>query len=207
MGLTEEPTVTNLVDMWSLGCLATWLTIHDLLIQPQQMYRFSIGRLPLDINKLTSRGVSDEAVSFISVMLSKTPSERLTAAQALQHPWLQALGITIESDDSSSISSLQSILPTKPDIFHDPETRGAIIPDPQESSKFSEVNSAGLSPPAKNTRNELGKEIVLFDTEFLDPSFTHPPPPPPSPVRGMKLGSPTKNPANVLSGDVYNQVL
>jgi len=78
--------MTSAVDMWSIGCIATWLYIHDLLVRgARNMFLLSEGRLPLPLDKLESKELSGNGINFISTLLSRTPSDRLTATTALEH--------------------------------------------------------------------------------------------------------------------------
>jgi len=106
--ITRQPYDTQ-VDMWSLGVI---------------VYVLLAGRLPFDgandteVCDKTVRGklqffspywdaISAEAKDFVSHLLTRNPAKRLTAAQALAHPWLEA---TMRHRDSV-------------DLFRKPTTR------------------------------------------------------------------------------------
>jgi serine/threonine protein kinase len=79
------------VDMWSIGVLA-YLLLSGCL-------PFESENSPVDVNKILQAEfefdetywsfISDNAKSFISSLLLLDPSKRLTATQALHHPWFQ----------------------------------------------------------------------------------------------------------------------
>ncbi|KAK5095923.1 Cyclin-dependent kinase catalytic subunit [Exophiala xenobiotica] len=107
MGFTDDTTVTNAVDMWSLGCLVTWLTIRVCLVRPQDMFPFAVGRFTPPFEKLTASGVSQSGLDFVSRLLLQNPAQRLTAEAALEHIWLAGCVELVEFDDTLSISSRQ----------------------------------------------------------------------------------------------------
>jgi serine/threonine protein kinase len=51
--------------------------------------------------------VSDNAKDFVSRLLTVNPEERLTAEQALQHPWLKAKDISLMQDLSGALHGLK----------------------------------------------------------------------------------------------------
>jgi len=107
MGFTDDTTVTNAVDMWSLGCLVTWLTIRVCLVRPQDMFPFAAGRFSPPLEKLTASGVSQSGLEFVLKLLLQNPAQRLTAEAALEHIWLAGCVELVEFDDTLSISSRQ----------------------------------------------------------------------------------------------------
>ena len=104
-GFSDDPTVTALVDIWSLGCLASWLLIYDVLIPTAKMFAFARGKFPVPLNRLTAEGASEQAADFVKMCLCYAPDRRLTAAAALQHVWLRS-AFAQDSDSSSTKSSL-----------------------------------------------------------------------------------------------------
>eukprot|EP00752_Nemacystus_decipiens_P012366 g10961.t2 len=83
---------TEAGDMWMLGALA-WLVLAGPLPQPgmsQEAARTSImvGKPSFKGGGWASR--SPEAADFVTRLLQKDASRRMTAAEALEHPWLKA---------------------------------------------------------------------------------------------------------------------
>lgn len=50
----------------------------------------------IDFSQLSSEGVSDIAQDFLQCLLVKDQDERISAAQALQHPWVRDIGHKVE---------------------------------------------------------------------------------------------------------------
>lgn len=61
-------------------------------------------------------GISTEAKDLVSRMLERSPADRITAAEALQHPWLSTmLGYTpVPSGDSLATSNVVEFKPRSP---------------------------------------------------------------------------------------------
>lgn len=83
--VVDQSRVTAAADMWSLGVLLHLMAVgfppHALRWKPGEDLKFS----PRYWRKFESTGLQD----FLVCCLRLRPEERLTAAQGLQHPWLQ----------------------------------------------------------------------------------------------------------------------
>jgi hypothetical protein len=93
---------TGAVDMWSLGCIAVeLLTKETLFFEETEMLTLQLiyARLGLPnestcttrVNRLRSRipGATNQMLDFIARLLAFSPKERLTATEALEHPFLK----------------------------------------------------------------------------------------------------------------------
>ncbi|KAJ2959226.1 hypothetical protein NQZ79_g5339 [Umbelopsis isabellina] len=80
------------VDMWAIGVITFFLLCgytpfeHD--SNMDEMH--AIMNADYSFDEQYWHGVSDNAKDFITKLLTIDPSKRLTAEQALEHPWLQA---------------------------------------------------------------------------------------------------------------------
>lgn len=78
-------------DMWSCGCIMYLLLGGNLPFmgksQKELFRKIVAGKYEFDEQEFA--GVSAEARDLIEKMLVTDPDERITAAQALKHPWLK----------------------------------------------------------------------------------------------------------------------
>lgn len=67
LGLTDDTTVTDRVDMWSVGCLVSWLLSQDLPIRGvRAMCRFADGIAPLSLDKISAATTTKDSFDFVS---------------------------------------------------------------------------------------------------------------------------------------------
>ena len=88
--IVREEMYDKSVDIWSIGVIA-----HILLSGCPPFY----GKTKLDIYRSivsdipkfgkVKSSLTQEAIQFVMKCLSKDPARRFTAAQLLDHPWLQ----------------------------------------------------------------------------------------------------------------------
>lgn len=77
-------------DLWSVGVLLYFMLSHTFPFKGQsskEIFR-SIKKDNLCFNGLVWEGVSENAKDFISKLLVKSPDIRLSAVEALSHPFL-----------------------------------------------------------------------------------------------------------------------
>ena len=80
-------------DMWSLGCVIyEMLTGYEAFPSLEGMERkdlyHNIKTAKYDKNRLTSLSISAEAQDLLSKILNPDPRERLSASEAMKHPWV-----------------------------------------------------------------------------------------------------------------------
>ncbi|KJE92025.1 checkpoint and tumor suppressor protein 2 [Capsaspora owczarzaki ATCC 30864] len=108
---------SNVVDMWSLGvilfiCLCGYppfseeITTHTL---HEQITKGILNFIPE-----YWKNVSPDAVDLIKQLIQVDPSKRLTAAAALEHPWLQDEAVTARVDDLYRRVAARSVAPAAP---------------------------------------------------------------------------------------------
>ena len=95
-------------DMWSLGVTVFALvTGHIPFFKKENVsLKTSILRGKYNENVLIRAGVSDQCRDFISRLIVVSPAGRMTAAQALEHPWLTP--VVPNTDLSASVDQLRS---------------------------------------------------------------------------------------------------
>ncbi|CUM66461.1 uncharacterized protein PRCAT00004125001 [Priceomyces carsonii] len=97
---------SSLVDIWSLGCLVyVLLTSHLPFNGKTQAQMFQkIKKGEFHESPLSSYEISKEGRDFLSCCLQVDPKERITAEEALKHPWLTGV-----DDDSQALQGLLSL--------------------------------------------------------------------------------------------------
>jgi serine/threonine protein kinase len=91
------------------------------------------------------RGVSDPAREFIKACLTIDPNARMTAHQALQHPW-------ISPDPDTPIENNQDLLPTVKKNFNARRTLHAAIDTIRAINKLREGGGMGMMNGAVSKR-------------------------------------------------------
>ncbi|CCF59652.1 hypothetical protein KAFR_0H02430 [Kazachstania africana CBS 2517] len=112
----ERNEYSSLVDMWSMGCLVYVILTGHLPFSgstQEQLYK-QISRGSYHEGPLKDYRISDEARDFIDSLLQVDPSNRLTAARALEHPWIKMVSLNNEieslgSEPPSQVSLSQSL--------------------------------------------------------------------------------------------------
>eukprot|EP01121_Diplochlamys_sp_Union-15-3_P000519 TRINITY_DN10454_c0_g1_i1.p1 TRINITY_DN10454_c0_g1~~TRINITY_DN10454_c0_g1_i1.p1 ORF type:complete len:286 (-),score=53.73 TRINITY_DN10454_c0_g1_i1:31-888(-) len=133
-----EQQYSKSVDIWSIGCV---------------LYFMLFGRPPFysendeELEELAASGVfefpvkpavSDQAKLLISALLEKEPSKRLTASQALSHPWLKTKTTNTTISTSSTVTNSPSNTTTPTTTSSDEQQK----PNPDLSSNLHIVKKS-----------------------------------------------------------------
>lgn len=99
---------SNLVDIWSLGCLVYVLLTSHLPFngktQTQMFQKIKTGEY--HESPLNSYRISEEGRSFLSCCLQVDPRNRITAEAALKHLWLAGVESYSQESESQKVISL-----------------------------------------------------------------------------------------------------
>ena len=78
------------MDLWSIGVIAFALLSGNFPFYDEEDEGIEQATLcdDLDFDPRDWSGVSEEAVELIKSLLQRDPKQRLTADQALHHPWV-----------------------------------------------------------------------------------------------------------------------
>ncbi|KAM6510628.1 hypothetical protein FSOLCH5_011073 [Fusarium solani] len=88
LGVESDVTYSFSVDMWSLGAVAyRILTNASAFSYLSDMFRYASGMLEFPEEKLKFHNVSELGRNFIIKLMQPVPEDRLSAAQAMLHPW------------------------------------------------------------------------------------------------------------------------
>ena len=86
--IIAKKTYDQSVDMWALG-IATYVLLVGVLPFDEPLLNSSYGlKTDFSVDYRSAWHVSSDGCDFISRLIAKNPSDRLTASQALKHPWL-----------------------------------------------------------------------------------------------------------------------
>lgn len=167
MGFTDDTTVTNAVDMWSLARLVTWLTIRECLVSPHDMFLFAAGRFSPPFERLTASGVSQSGLEFVSRLLLHNPAQRLTAEAALKHAWLAGCVELEEFGDVLFISSRQSAYTSNASARESPQ--------PFIVKSATEFNNNALEGPSlSNSKSHAPKQWPRRGRTKMSKKKVHP---------------------------------
>lgn len=205
----ETSEYTNAVDMWALGCIVYRLVCGVVPFPPgPSLVKFCVveSEFPPKIEELTGLGQS-----FVKGLIVPYPSRRLTAQQALDHPWTRS-GLEASSIESQPISfgrydtathpGLQSheLKDTSPGLA--PSTSKPALPkgyhaptvEDEEEETGSDTQNVSVddeereptmrSPPAKSKKSKISEEIPTRRSpqQLRDPYINIVEPPAPQPA-------------------------
>ncbi|XP_014048368.1 serine/threonine kinase 17a like [Salmo salar] len=105
--LNYEP-ISIATDMWSIGVLTyVMLTGESPFLGDNKQETFlNISQVNVDYSQDAFEGISSLAIDFIKTLLLKNPRKRATAAECLNHPWLNGPADLYTQLHASSLPSL-----------------------------------------------------------------------------------------------------
>ena len=151
------------VDIWSFAAVL-WFSLCNKppfegeVDQTGKAMFNKIMDTPLDVTPLRERGISDEAIDFLTKMLNTNPASRPTELQCLQHPWLAGS----KAKELLTASVLGQI----------PEEIEECDEEPSDALSQLSLNDSRRSTAAsENGDGNDDSEVLLNseDFEFLDP--------------------------------------
>jgi serine/threonine protein kinase len=144
------------VDMWCVGVLTYFLLSGYMPFEPLDSNDAkeiqNILDVKYDYNDPIWDEVSDQAKDFIQKLLVFEPSQRMTASDALNHPWLQEASSSLTMSPETEIPLLDTPLQETP-VYNTPLTASFI--------KLPNL-SANLLPAVKerfNARKQFKKVV------------------------------------------------
>ncbi|KAK0649170.1 kinase-like domain-containing protein [Cercophora newfieldiana] len=110
---------TSAVDIWAIGAMAFHIvTGRPAFSIPQDLFTYVVMGMPLKF--LDDFGPEDEFRNFIEKVMAASARLRISAQEALQHPWIQ---LNQEYHESTAESAAEhpapAVSPTSPDAWFD----------------------------------------------------------------------------------------
>ena len=148
-------------DMWSLGVVVYVLLSGNFPFQTNEMMAMSVARARYHFHGEEWRTVSDLAKDFIRRLLVVNPQQRMTAEEALQHPWLNNNAIdnsngivggvqTVQTTAQGKVANALHNLPEQEDNANN-TTKG----DTNYPSMYSGANTLGSMSASSDTSPDM----------------------------------------------------
>ena len=156
----ETSEYTPAVDVWSLGCVLYYLICRKLPFPGASLWRYCLGNSDLPDNFLRNAGMSSAGIDFLKMLLAVTPSERPTAANALQSSWVTEREVPAAPAPVTRVNENEGTSRVQP--IHDSPTAIRKPANELSGKTFTIKNSAPVSL--------LGEEAVV-ETEKPAPNM------------------------------------
>ena len=113
VGEEDTSVYSHAVDLWSLGCIVYNLVAESVPFPTaRHVNRYCNGRFRLPREQLVP-ALQPAGVEFVERLLTAQPPQRLSARQALQHPWI--LDFVVQQEQSRS--GVSPIAGTAPEVI------------------------------------------------------------------------------------------
>ncbi|CAH0056342.1 unnamed protein product [Clonostachys solani] len=180
-GYREYP---NAVDIWAIGEIThRLLTQKPLFATGQQLFHYVVRGASFPSEKLRNFGSSRDAIDFVIRCMDGAPARRLTALDALNHPWL---------------ANHEFI--TEPEHFEPSQNRTHTYQEnsePSQSSARSDEPSARWSDAMPSQQSFLAEENqTVYSTASSEPSAKWP-----STIGPQRTILPSNNPYGTSMGN------
>lgn len=163
--INYEP-VSPATDMWSIGVICYILLSGESPFQGNSDAETLalVTAAQWEFDEESFEEITDEAHNFISSLLNKAPRRRMTCAEALAHPWMEAFG----SEDSASSKSLSKEKMKKFLARQKWKKAGkamlalkrmALLSKSDSSGSISPVEGPSLSPEAEDALKTLERKM------------------------------------------------
>jgi serine/threonine protein kinase len=105
--LYEQATFSERVDMWALGVTLyrLWTLQKPFTLEPTGL-RGKYRLRGYDESILTKMGISRQGRDFLDKLLKRNPDERMTAKEALDHPWIHSPFRELKVDITNNVADL-----------------------------------------------------------------------------------------------------
>jgi serine/threonine protein kinase len=160
------------VDLWALGAIAfRLLTNQDIFVNPPDVGRYVILKQPFPTSPLLEKRISDTCINFIENIMARSPSDRLSAHQALTHAWLSELHDPVQQLDGMSTmyvnmalqSSVETDILTELGLFRVPTGPRGICNQIILIQQQAHSGQHGLN----RKWTTIGLSNVIGDTEYV----------------------------------------
>ena len=151
----ENTQYTNAVDVWSLGCICyRLLTLERPFSKMTALAPYCWGKKELPIDALHKATVSNEGVAFIKNLMAPQPSDRMSAATALESSWLK------DVDNLESNPFPQNV--EKPIHDHNKTNHEQVKPLPTSTVRMDDDRDH-----KSDSRNEENQDLGFYSKEAV----------------------------------------
>jgi serine/threonine protein kinase len=144
-------------------------TLEEVAKLPRYEIVAAVGNYEVQFPRSLWANISPDAKELVERMLDRNPATRITAAEALQHPWLCAtLGYTPTPSSDSAVGANNVVefrSPLRPKPVAISPGKGSLVPGPLSPQKSGPLSPQKSSPLRSMLSGELPASLLMADLQ------------------------------------------